>query len=167
MSTVSLRPMVMLGAGVVIGLLIAWGLFGGFSIGSGNAAGTLAATPSQLGVEPAVSATPSATAEAAVVEANPSPSGSASSSPTTQSNGLPLGVTKDAVNYNKEIYSRYPGLQPPVINTDGRNLGAEATQRMEGPPTMLPPSATETSSSPMPFRFQSGDGSSSPAPSAR
>lgn len=140
----------MLGAGVVVGLLIAWGLFGRFSIGSLNAAGTLAATPNQLGVEPAVPVTPSATVETAVVEANPSPSASSSSSPTIQSNGLPLGVTKDALNYNKEIYNKYPGLQPPVVNTDGRNLGTEATQRIEGPPNMLPSPGASMGISPGP-----------------
>jgi hypothetical protein len=61
-----------------------------------------------------------------------------SASPTPQQNGLPLGVTQDALNYNRELYRKYPGLKPPLINSDGRDLGPEARVQMQAPPTMLP-----------------------------
>lgn len=172
MIPVSLRPVVTLGGGVVIGLLIGWGVIGHFSVGSSNHPVTPAATPSQLALQPMASPTPSAAQQTVVAAIEPSPS--ATPSPGSEVSGLPLGVTQAALNYNKELYRKYPGLQPPLINTDGRNLGPEASQRLQGPPTMLPnPGGTPLTSAspapfpslaPLPFPFQNQSGK--PVPTA-
>jgi hypothetical protein len=70
-----------------------------------------------------------------------------------QSNGLPVGVTKDAGIVNPEVYNRLPGVQPPLINRDGRDLGPEALQMLQNLQEEKPfpggiPSASAT---PMPF----------------
>lgn|ERR1700722_19883071 len=128
----SLRPILTLGAGIVIGLLIAWGVFGRSSIGSANTPVVSAATPNQSG------ASTTAIEQTLTLEATPSASASSSSSLSPQPTGVPLGVSKDALNYNKELYQKYPGLKPPLVNTDGRDLGPEARQQLQAPPTMLP-----------------------------
>jgi hypothetical protein len=138
MTLVSLRPILTLGAGIVIGLLIAWGVFGRSSIGSPNTPVVSAATPNQYGLQAGASTIPVAIQQALTLEAKPSASASSSSSPAPQVNGLPLGVTQDALHYNKDLYNKYPGLKPPLVNTDGRDLGPEARQQMQAPPTMLP-----------------------------
>lgn len=72
-----------------------------------------------------------------------------------QENGLPVGVTPDAGVGNPEVYNRLPGIQPPLINRDGRDMSQEALQ-------MLATHQTETqfpgglptvsaSATPMPF----------------
>jgi hypothetical protein len=70
-----------------------------------------------------------------------------------QPNGLPVGVTKDAGIVNPEVYNRLPGVQPPLINRDGRDLGPEALQMLQNLQEEKPfpggiPSASAT---PMPF----------------
>ena len=166
----SVRPVITLAGGVVIGLLIAWGLFGRFSIGSPNSA----TTPNQVAVQPTASPTPSVAEETNVADVKPSPF--ASASPEAQITGLRSGVTQAALNYNKEIYSKYPGLQPPVINTDGRYLGTEALQRLQQPPTMLanPGGAPLVPATPAPLPslapstlpFPLLNGSANPSPTA-
>jgi hypothetical protein len=136
MTLVSLRPVLTLGAGIVIGILIAWGVFGRSSIGSPNTPVVSAVTPKQFGFP--VGASPTAIEQTLTFEAKPSASALSSASPTPQQNGLPLGVTQDALNYDRELYRKYPGLKPPLINSDGRDLGPEARKQVQGPPTMLP-----------------------------
>jgi hypothetical protein len=68
-----------------------------------------------------------------------------------QANGLPVGVTPDAGK--SEAYTKLPGVQPPLINRDGRDMGREAIQMLETPREEVPfpggiPSA---SASPLPF----------------
>jgi hypothetical protein len=67
-----------------------------------------------------------------------------------QPNGLPVGVTQDAGI--SEAYQQLPGIQPPLINRDGRDMGQEAIQmlqnRQEVPYPGGIPSASATS---MPF----------------
>ena len=67
-----------------------------------------------------------------------------------QANGLPVGVTQDAGI--SEAYQQLPGIQPPLINRDGRDMGQEAIQmlqnRQEVPYPGGIPSASATS---MPF----------------
>jgi hypothetical protein len=138
MTLVSLRPILTLGAGIVIGLLIAWGVFGRNSIRSPNTPVMSATTPNQSVLQAGASSTPASIQQTLTLEAKPSASASSSSSPAPQVNGPPLGVTQDALNYNKELYNKYPGLKPPLVNTDGRDLGPEARQQMQAPPTMLP-----------------------------
>ena len=151
MIPVSLRPILTLGGGVAIGLLIAWGVVGHFWMMPSNAPVTPVPTPNQVALQPTASPTPSAAEPPVVAEVKPS--ASAGPSPAPQGSGLPLGVTQAALNYNKELYSKYPGLQPPVINTDGRDLGPEATQRITGPGTMLanPGGTPLPSTTPIPF----------------
>lgn len=67
-----------------------------------------------------------------------------------QANGLPVGVTPDAGQ--SDVYKRLPGIQPPLINRDGRDLGPEAIQmqmnRQEIPYPGVVPSSSAT---PIPF----------------
>ena len=67
-----------------------------------------------------------------------------------QANGLPVGVTADAGK--SEVYKRLPGVQPPLINRDGRDLGPEATQMLETRvETPFPGGLPSVSATPMPF----------------
>jgi hypothetical protein len=70
-----------------------------------------------------------------------------------QENGLPVGVTRDA-EPDPEIYKRLPGIQPPLINRDGRDLGPEALQMLQTPRTEVPfpgGGTPDPSATPMPF----------------
>jgi hypothetical protein len=49
--------------------------------------------------------------------------------PKFQPNGLPLGVVKNP--FNPEVYKKLPGVQPPTINYDGRDMTAEAMSMMQ------------------------------------
>jgi hypothetical protein len=84
--------------------------------------------------------------EAAVVQPTPSPTARA-----RKYTGLPLGVRPDAVNM--DVYKRLPGVQPPLINTDGRDLGPEAIQMLETnrPVQPFPGANPNVSVTPMPF----------------
>jgi hypothetical protein len=168
MISVSLRPIGTLGIGIVLGLLIALGVFGRSSIGSTNAPVSTSVTPSQSELPVAALATASPNEGVLTNLASPSSSALPASSPLPQSNGLPLGVTQNALNYNKELYNKYPGLQPPLINTDGRNLGPEATKGIEGPRTMLPYVGPSLNASPITgFPWSTGGAGPSPLPSAQ
>lgn len=168
MISASLRPIITLGIGIVIGLLIAWGVIGRSSVGSTKApvSTSVAPNPSELPAAALDTASPN---EGAVTDvASPTSSAFPTGSPLPQSNGLPLGVTQNALNYNKELYNKYPGLQPPLINTDGRDLGPEATRRIEGPRTMLPYAGPSLNASPITgFPWSTGGVGPSPSPSAR
>jgi hypothetical protein len=134
----ALRPVLNLAVGVSLGFLVAWGFFARFSNKSGSApvSPELTSTPSLASALP--TATPKPVDENIVTETNSVASVSPSPASSGQRNGLPQGVTQDALNYNKELYRKYPGLRPPLINTDGRDLGPEAREQMQAPPTMLP-----------------------------
>jgi hypothetical protein len=138
MTLASFRSILTLGLGIVIGLLIAWGVFGRSSTGPSNIPVVSSAAPNQSELQTGHPVTPPAIEQALTLEGKPSASVSSSSSPAPQVSGLPLGVTKDALTYNKELYQKYPGLKPPLVNTDGRDLGPEARQQIQAPPTMLP-----------------------------
>jgi hypothetical protein len=70
-----------------------------------------------------------------------------------QANGLPVGVTPDAGIPNPDVYKRLPGLQPPLINRDGRDMGQEAIQMLEThqEETPFPGGIPSASATPMPF----------------
>ena len=70
-----------------------------------------------------------------------------------QPNGLPVGVTKDAGIVNPEVYKRLPGVQPPLINRDGRDLGPEALQMLQNlrEEKPFPGGIPSASATPMPF----------------
>lgn len=70
-----------------------------------------------------------------------------------QANGLPVGVTPDAGVVNPEVYSRLPGVQAPLINRDGRDLGPEAVQMLQThrEETPFPGGIPSASATPMPF----------------
>jgi hypothetical protein len=162
----SLRSLLTLAMGVIIGLLIAWAVFKGFSTGSANSLVGPSATPNQAELQASASTTPFASEKPDVVEATPSPS--STNSPGGQVNGLPAGVTQEALNYNKELYQKYPGLQPPHINTDGRDLGQEATKSIQGPPTLLtnPAPSSVSAFTPAPIPLLNRNTGASPSPSA-
>jgi hypothetical protein len=161
----SFRFLLTLAAGIVIGLLIALGVFKAFSTGSTLVGPT--ATPDQAGSRPSAAVTPLVAEKTDLVETTPMPAGS--TSPVEQENGLPPGVTREALNYNKEIYQKYPGLQPPHINTDGRSLGPEAIKSFQTSPTMLanPLPSPISSVTPAPLPFLSPLESPSPARSTQ
>lgn len=76
MTLVSLRPVLTLGAGILVGLLIEWGVFGRSPIGSPNTPVVSAATPNQSGLQAGASIT---TIERALTfKAKPSASASVS-----------------------------------------------------------------------------------------
>lgn len=54
----------------------------------------------------------------------PTPPAGTATPPKFQPNGWPVGVVKNA--YNPEVYKKLPGVQPPTINYDGRDMSAEA-----------------------------------------
>jgi hypothetical protein len=156
----SLRPILFLAAGLLVGFLVAWGLFERLSTKSGGGSGLQTATSSVSSApdtrgRPPFQARPSpGTAEENVgTEDNPSAMVSASPSAIAQQNGLPPGLTEDALKYNKELYQKYPGLKPPQINADGRDLAPEATQQLQAPPTLLasPTPGPAVSVSPLPL----------------
>lgn len=70
-----------------------------------------------------------------------------------QENGLPVGVTPDAGVGNPEVYSRLPGVQPPLINRDGRDMSQEALQMLatHQTETQFPGGLPSDSATPMPF----------------
>ena len=70
-----------------------------------------------------------------------------------QANGLPVGVTPDAGNPNPEVYRRLPGVQPPLINRDGRDIGQEAIQMLQTrqEETPFPGGIPSASATPIPF----------------
>jgi hypothetical protein len=88
-----------------------------------------------------------------------------------QANGLPVGVTSDAGI--SEAYKQLPGVQPPLINRDGRDIGPEAIQMLENRQEVLfPGGIPSASATPMPFpqtveeanRQAQGDASPSATP---
>jgi hypothetical protein len=70
-----------------------------------------------------------------------------------QENGLPVGVTPDAGVGNPEVYNRLPGIQPPLINRDGRDMSQEALQMLatHQTETQFPGGVPSDSATPMPF----------------
>jgi hypothetical protein len=67
-----------------------------------------------------------------------------------QANGLPVGVTPDAGI--SDAYKRLPGIQPPLINRDGRDLGPEALQMLQNRQEVpFPGGVPSASATPMPF----------------
>lgn len=90
-----------------------------------------------------------------------------------QANGLPVGVTPDAGKPDPDVYKRLPGLQPPLINRDGRDIGPEAVQMLQThqEETPFPGGIPSASARPIPFpltveeanRLQQGSASPSPA----
>jgi len=54
----------------------------------------------------------------------PTPAAGTATPPRFQPNGWPVGVVRNA--YNPEVYKKLPGVQPPTINYDGRDMSAEA-----------------------------------------
>jgi hypothetical protein len=67
-----------------------------------------------------------------------------------QANGLPVGVTPDAGI--SDAYKKLPGIQPPLINRDGRDIGPEAIQMLQNRQEMpYPGGIPSASATPMPF----------------
>jgi hypothetical protein len=68
-----------------------------------------------------------------------------------QANGLPVGVTPDAGI--SEAYAKLPGVQPPLINRDGRDMGPEAIHMLEmhREEVPFPGGIPSVSATPMPF----------------
>ena len=67
-----------------------------------------------------------------------------------QANGLPVGVSADAGI--SEAYKKLPGIQPPLINRDGRDIGPEAIQMLQNRQEMpYPGGIPSASGTPMPF----------------
>jgi hypothetical protein len=150
-----LRPLLLLGAGVVVGGVVIWGM----SLGDRNPKQSVAApTPvvTNEGGEPAASqALPSATPLLSPnlltqTESQPTATPVAQGSQTQMTGKLPLGVSPNAVNY--EIYKKLPGVQPPLINYDGRDMGPEALSILKAPrePVRMP-GVSDQNQKAMPF----------------
>jgi hypothetical protein len=156
----SLRPLLLVTAGAVVGGLIAWGIMNRSEQARSAAPEATPALTDQRVVtppaqkqdsealEPSETVSPSAETANAQPTASPAPSANTT---VAESNGLPLGVKPNTTNM--EIYKRLPGAQPPLIDYDGRNLGPEAIQMLESPRETLPfPGANpNVSITPMPF----------------
>jgi hypothetical protein len=56
--------------------------------------------------------------------------------PKFQPNGLPIGVVKNP--FDPEVYKKLPGVQPPTINYDGRDMSAEALSMIQTPREAVP-----------------------------
>jgi len=77
----------------------------------------------------------------------PTPSAEVANRPKFQPNGLPVGVVKNP--YDPEVYKRLPGVRPPIINYDGRDMKAEALSMMQTPREPVPmPGLTAQQQSP-------------------
>jgi hypothetical protein len=67
-----------------------------------------------------------------------------------QANGLPVGVTPDAGI--SDAYQRLPGIETPLINRDGRDMGPEAIQMLQNRQEVpFPGGIPSASATPMPF----------------
>lgn len=166
----NLRPFLLVLAGAAVGSLVTFGLLQhqpGNVTQSGEAPKTLrapspASREENPGAEPLVSDETQEPSEGAAslqqqaaleaakqhVPVRPIPK------PTMafQANGLPVGLTPDAGV--SEVYKRLPGVQPPLINRDGRDLGPEAIQRFEAhtqEETPFPGGVPSASGTPLPF----------------
>ena len=146
-----LRPVLLVVGGAAVGGLVAWGLLSRSpqsraTTAQATPAGFPRATPAvypqttptefQKENEPEllspanVAGTPETSEPPAHIAAqHMATAPMAPARPPLQSNGLPLGVSPDAVNM--DVYKRLPGVQPPLINRDGRDLGPEAIQMMQ------------------------------------
>jgi hypothetical protein len=149
-----IRLAVLCAAGIAVISLLAWGVFGRSSSSSAGAAAAPITIPSPSSTSSPGSSSPEPVAENGAAQPEPSVNAIPSSSP--EPNGFPLGVTKEATEYSKEVYAKLPGVKPPVINTDGRNLGPEAIQALKAPRTPVPYPGTNMSVS---------QGSATPSPS--
>jgi hypothetical protein len=172
------RPLLLVLAGAAVGSLITFGLLSHRTSGNGDSAQpahppeTLRApsaeakeedsphdTPgltadqqedadSQADLNPAVQATLEAAKKHVPIRPLPTPK------MVLQANGLPVGLAPDAGVGNPDVYNRLPGVQPPLINRDGRDMSQEALQMLEThqTETQFPglPSAS-ASATPIPF----------------
>jgi hypothetical protein len=155
MTVSQLRPLLFFGAGAAVTSLIFLGLTSRQQPAQQtNLAAT--GTPSQEGKKAAPS--PSTTsdivaADTPIAEASPSPTVEAklAKPSASQSTNLPLGLRPDAVNM--DVYKKLPGVQPPLINWDGRNIGPEAIQMLEThrPEVPFPGTNPNATVAPMPF----------------
>lgn len=145
-----LRPLLLVVGGAAVGGLVAWGLLSRSpqsraTTAQATPAGFPRATPAvypqttptefQKENEPEllspanVVPTPETLEPPAAIAVPMQTPPMAPARPPLQSNGLPLGVSPDAVNM--DVYKRLPGVQPPLINLDGRDLGPEAIQMLQ------------------------------------
>jgi|SRR5580692_1068482 hypothetical protein len=150
----SIRLAVLCAGGILVVGLLAWGIFARTSTNSANVTATPVSTPSPVITNNSGEPISELADQNVAVQPEPSTTAIPASSPGT--NRLPLGVTKEATEYSKEVYQKLPGIKPPVINTDGRNLGPEALAALQSSPTPMPFPGTsflaaQGSVSPMPF----------------
>jgi hypothetical protein len=107
--------------------------------------------PAEEPAAPQVSGAQTAAQVEAPPPALPIVSGPMANQPKFQPNGLPLGMVKDP--YNPEVYKKLPGVQPPLINENGRDMRAEALSMMQAPhqPVPMPGSAPQQQLQLLPF----------------
>ncbi|SRR5258707_2853835 len=148
-----IRLTVLCAGGIAIAGLLVCGVFGRSPKELANVVVTPVTTPSPALTNAQGTSLPEPAGQNVAAQPKPTASAIPSSSPGT--NGLPLGVTKEAAEYNKEVYAKLPGIKPPVINTDGRSLGPEAIQALQATRTPVPFPGTDV---------PAAQGSVSPAP---
>jgi hypothetical protein len=190
----TLRPLLLVLAGAAVGALLTFGLLNrgqtprnGEAVQSAHVPETLRApSPNTKGddnpdtadtqdtsdsaetLNPAVQARLEAAKKHVPVRPLPTPK------MVLQENGLPVGVTTDAGVGNPEVYNRLPGVQPPLINRDGRDMSQEALQMLatHQTETEFPGGLPSVSATPIPFpqnaeeanRQSQGDASPSATP---
>lgn len=181
----NLRPFLLFVAGAGAGVLVMWGIQSRNQVNPELVSrGTPIAAISpghgggvQIGADDSddsALANASGTPNPAPVNRMPIPKTLKTGAPRLQANGLPLGVTADAVNM--DVYKRLPGIQPPVVNYDGRDMSQEALNAFNTArePTVFPGTeqfvAPGASVTPMPFpktveEANQGAPNSSPSPS--
>jgi hypothetical protein len=135
----------MLAAGVLVGVLITWGLLRSGSKTLPDTSQAKAVLEQTQSTSPVRGDEPSPAPTEEQVTAEPASTAVVSASPeataVAQSSQLPLGVTEEALKANEEMQKKFPGIKTPLINTDGRNLGPEAIQMLE----------TQSQAQPVPF----------------
>ena len=145
-----MRSFAILAIGLVCCGLLVWGLVGRNS----------KAERTQPEPTPSVALLPVATPTADRPIESPSPevvalvTPQASATPMIQqrqqTGTLPLGVSPNAVN--PEVYKKLPGVQPPLINYDGRDIGPEALNMLKTTREPVPmPGLSDQNRKEMPF----------------
>jgi hypothetical protein len=146
------RFFTILAIGLVCGGLLVWGLVGRNS----KAQRTQAEPTSSVALSPV--ATPTAIADRpvespspeVVVQVTPQASATPIVQQHQQTGTLPLGVSPNAVD--PEVYKKLPGVQPPLINYDGRDISGEALNMLQTHRDPVPmPGMSDQNRKEMPF----------------
>jgi hypothetical protein len=146
------RSFAILAIGLVCCGLLVWGFVGRNSKAqrnhpepTPNVALLPVATPTPMADRPSESPSPEV-----VAVVTPQASATPVVQQSQQTGTLPLGVSPNAVN--PEVYKKLPGVQPPLINHDGRDMGPEALNMLKTRREPVPmPGLSDQNRKAMPF----------------